>query len=282
MPAADVEVTIELVRSLLRAQHPDLASRSIAPLAHGWDNELFRLGDDRIVRLPRRASAAALMENELAWLPVLARHCTLPVSVAERRGAPGEGYPYAWSVLPYLPGHPIAEGMLDEINARILGRFVRELHVEAPAEAPRNPLRGVPLGCRHDRFEQALAALRPRMDVAPLRATWERCLETPAWDGPPVWLHGDLHALNVLWNDRRVCGVIDFGDLGVGDPAVDLVIAFISFEERDRALFLDECAADAATIERARGWALALGALFAASDDPVLAQLGGRAIANAV
>lgn len=282
MPAADVEVTVELVRELLRAQHPDLAALPLAPLAHGWDNELFRLGDELIVRLPRRTSAAALMENELRWLPVIARHCSLPISVASRRGIPGDGYPYAWSVVPYLPGRPVGETMLDEASARVLGRFVRELHVEAPTHAPRNPLRGVPLGCRHDRFEQAIAALAPRRDVALLRATWQRCLETPAWEGPPVWLHGDLHALNVLCDGRQICGVIDFGDLGAGDPAVDLVIAFTSFGDRDRAVFLDECAADPPMIERARGWALALGALFAASDDPALARLGDRALANAI
>lgn len=282
MPPADVEVTLDLVRALLRAQHPDLAALPLAPLAHGWDNVLFRIGDALIARLPRRASAATLMDNELAWLPMIAARCTLPVSVAVRRGVPGSGYPYPWSVVPYLPGRPVGEAVLDADAARVLGRFVRELHAEAPPRAPRNPLRGVPLGCRHDRFEHALAALAPHRDVAPLRASWLRCLETPAWEEPPVWLHGDLHALNVLWDGRQLCGVIDFGDLGAGDPAVDLVIAFTSFDDRDRAVFLDACAADVAMIERARGWALALGALFAASDDPALARLGDRALANAV
>jgi aminoglycoside phosphotransferase (APT) family kinase protein len=281
-PAADVVVTVELVASLLRVQHADLASLPLAPFAHGWDNEVFRLGDELLVRMPRRATAAALIEHELSWLPAIAAHCTLPVPVPVRRGVPGDGYPYPWSVVPHLAGRAVGEALLDNAAARTLAAFVRGLHVTAPANAPRNPLRGTPLGDRQARFDTALATLGDRVDQPRLREAWARCLATAAWSAPPVWLHGDLHPLNVLTDGTQLCGVIDFGDLGAGDPAVDLAIAYFGFASHERAVFLDETGADPDTLERGRGWALALGAVFAASDDPVLSRLGMRALTSAV
>lgn len=279
MPAADVEITVELARSLVRAQLPDLASLPIAAFARGWDNEVLRLGDELLVRLPRRASAAALLEHELAWLPTIAMACSLPVPVPVRQGGPGAGYPYRWSVVPYLPGRPLGEELLDRVAARVLGRFTRGLHVVAPHDAPCNPLRGVALSERHGRFEAALASLADRVDVQVTRRAFERCLAAPVFDAPRQWLHGDLHPFNVLVAGSTPCAVIDFGDLTAGDPATDLVIAWMGCRARDA--FLDESGADAAMIERGRGWALALGATFAASDDPALGAMGLRAIREA-
>ncbi len=279
-PAADVEITVELVQKIVRRQHPELAALPVAPFAHGWDNEVFRIGDQLLGRFPRRASAATLIEHELAWLPMIAKLCSLPVPVPVRSGMPGEGYPYRWSVVPRLPGRSIGEDLIDAAGARALGRFVRELHVAAPADAPRNPLRGVTLVERQERFDQALAKLGDRVEPSRVRAAWETALAAPPWAGPPVWLHGDLHPLNVLWDDDRICAVIDFGDLGAGDPATDLALAFIGFSEPERTAFLVETGADPATIARGRGWAIALGCVFGASDDPVLSRLGLRAIAS--
>jgi len=283
MPVADVELSLDLVHALLRAQHPDLADLPLAPLAAGWDNELVRLGDGLIVRLPRRAVAAGLIEHELAWLPVIAKHCSLPVPVPVRRGVPGAGYPHPWSIVPYLRGQPVDESMLDTAAARALGGFVRGLHVPAPGGAPYNPVRGVALVERTRRFEEALAALGDRPDlVARAREVWQACVATPAWDLAPVWLHGDLHPGNVLWDGRTVCAVIDFGDLTAGDPATDLAIAYMCFDDGDRAVFLHESGADAATCERARGWAVAISVAVIASDDAQAARIGERALAAAL
>lgn len=285
MPAADVAITLELAAELVRDQHPDLADLPIAGFARGWDNEVLALGDRWLLRLPRRATAAVLLEHELAWLPVLAAHCTLPVPVPVRRGAPGRGYPYPWSVVARLPGSALGEALLAADEADRLGGFVRALHVAAPAGAPANPLRGTPLADRQARFDAAYAALGELLDPATrarVDQVWQRALATPAWPHAPVWIHGDLHPLNVLRDDRGLAGVIDFGDLAAGDPATDLVIAFMGCDGRGRAAFLAASGADAATVERARGWALALGGVFAASDDPSLGTLGMRAIVAAI
>src|ERR1700722_9094793 len=109
MPAADVDVTAALVRRLLAGQHPDLAGRPVEFLANGWDNAMFRLGDDLPVRLPRRQPAAQNLLNEQRWLPVLAPNIQLPIPAPERTGRPAHGYPFSWSVVRYLPGEPAAD-----------------------------------------------------------------------------------------------------------------------------------------------------------------------------
>src|ERR1700677_2873474 len=154
MPAADVDVTPDLVRRLLAGQHPDLAGLPIEFMTNGWDNAMFRVGDELVARLPRREIAAAILLNEQRWLPVVAREVQLPIPCPERAGVPADGYPYPWSVVPYLAGEPAADaGLLDLANVAVdVGRFLGSLHVPAPPDAPANPVRGVPLAQRAESF----------------------------------------------------------------------------------------------------------------------------------
>jgi aminoglycoside phosphotransferase (APT) family kinase protein len=147
MPPAEVEVSADLVRRLLADQHPDLARLPVEFLANGWDNELYRVGDGLVARLPRRALGAQIISNEQRWLPGLAPRLPLPIPSPERTGVPGCGYPYSWSVVPYLPGVPAAQASSfdPEAAAVAVGGFLGALHVPAPADAPANPFRGVPL-----------------------------------------------------------------------------------------------------------------------------------------
>jgi len=137
MPAADVEVSADLVRRLLADQHPDLACLPVEFLANGWDNELYRVGDRLVARLPRRALGAQIITNEQRWLPGLAPRLPLPIPYPERTGVPGRGYPYSWSVVPYLPGVPAAQASWFDpaAAAAAVGGFLGALHVPAPAAA---------------------------------------------------------------------------------------------------------------------------------------------------
>ena len=161
MPAADVEVSADLVRRLLAGQHPDLARLPVEFLANGWDNELYRVGDGLLARLPRRALGAEIIKNEQRWLPGLAPRLPLPVPYPERTGVPAHGYPYSWSVVPYLPGVPAAQASSFDraAAAAAIGGFLGALHVPAPADAPANPFRGVPLAERAGSFAANLALL---------------------------------------------------------------------------------------------------------------------------
>lgn len=283
MPSAEVTVDVELVQRLLADQHPDLADLEPTELANGWDNVMFRLGPALTVRLPRRQLAADLVLNEQRWLPSLAGRLSLPVPEPVRTGRPTSYYPWHWSVLRWLPGRP-ADGRepLDQPTAAVdLGRFLAELHHPAPIDAPVNRFRGGPLADRDAGMRDRMATLGPAIDAAAVTACWNECVALPRWDGPPMWLHGDLHPLNLLMADGRISAVIDFGDITSGDPATDLAIGFslIDAEHRDafrRAAESSHRSLDAATWGRARGWCLSVGVAIAANsaDNPTMARIG--------
>ena len=290
MPAAEVDIEAELVAELVADQHPDLAERPLRPLAHGWDNESFRLGDDLVVRLPRRAAAADLIIHEQRWLGELAHDLPLPIPAPVRMGRPARGYPWAWSIVPWLPGAPWESTPPADTTAagRQLGSFLAALHRPAPPTAPHNPFRGIPLVERAERFDAGVYALGVRVDAPRCRAVFAELAGAAAWDGPPVWLHGDLHPLNMLVDGGRPSAVVDFGDVCAGDPATDLAVAWMVLPAADRDAFRSaagaERAVDDATWQRSRAWALALAiAYLAASDDnPTMAAIGHRTLTAAL
>jgi aminoglycoside phosphotransferase (APT) family kinase protein len=289
MPPAEVEVSADLVRRLLADQHPDLARLPVEFLANGWDNELYRVGDGLVARLPRRALGAQIIVNEQRWLPELAPRLPLPIPSPERTGVPACGYPYSWSVVPYLPGVPAAtvSSFDPAAAAAAVGGFLGALHVPAPADAPANPFRGVPLAQRAGTFAANLALIGGRVDRDAVLRAWVAALTAPGYDGPPVWLHGDLHPANILVNDGQVSGVIDFGDITAGDPASDLSVAWMLLPPDCHDIFWSAYQAaggraDDSLRARARGWALNFAVVFLAhsEDDPVLRHVGRRTLST--
>ncbi|MCD9874895.1 aminoglycoside phosphotransferase family protein [Streptomyces guryensis] len=264
MTRTEIEITAELVRHLLHDQHPDLADRPVRLGARGWDNQLWRLGDDLAVRLPwATQSADALLRKEHAWLPSLAPHLPLQVPVPQRLGEPSERFPRPWIVTTWVPGSPAdrAPATRAAEAADALAAFLTALHRPAPDGAPAGRGRGGPLADCADSFAEQLAAatelgLLPEPDA--VRAVWEDAVAAPEWAGPSLWLHGDLHPANVLTADGAFCGVIDFGDLCSGDPACDLAACWILLPDgaADRFHGAYRPAPDAATRRRARGWAV--------------------------
>ncbi|MGY5117916.1 aminoglycoside phosphotransferase family protein [Streptomyces sp. 900105755] len=282
MPAAEVPVSVDLVRRLLDEQHPDLAHLPIRVLANGWDNLVCRLGQEFLVRLPRRALAAELVAHEQRWLPVLAGRLPLPVPAPVRVGQPTAEYPWAWSVVPFFPGLIAARSEPDDpwSAATTLGGFLDALHVPAPSQAPVNSFRGIPLAGRAEGVLTGLVHV-DQADRATALQIWETTAAAPAWDGPPVWLHGDLHPANILVDRGRISAVIDFGDITSGDPAADLSMAWMLFTPEQRAALRQAYGrADDATWERARGWALALSLVFLShsADNPLMRGIGERAL----
>lgn len=297
-PEADIPVDAALVAALIAAQHPDLAG-PLRLVADGWDNVIYRLGDDLAVRVPRRTVAAQLIANEQAWLPALAGRLPVAVPVPVRVGVPSDAFPWAWSIVRWLDGVDGADvsGAQRDPLAEPLAEFVAALHIPAPVGSsatdllpvpvPHNPVRGVPLATREEPVRERIGRLADRHDVAPLVAVWERAVAAPLWNGPPIWLHGDLHPGNLLLSSaepRRLAAVIDFGDLTAGDPATDLATAWLTFEPDARARFrtrLQQLApVDDDTWTRAAGWAVAMGTALAAhsDDNPRMAALGRHAL----
>jgi aminoglycoside phosphotransferase (APT) family kinase protein len=284
MHADEVETDALLVRRLLAAQFPEWADLPIAPvLSAGTDNALYRLGDDKVVRLPRIHWAVEQVEKEQEWLPRLAPRLPLAIPVPLGKGVPGAGYPYPWSVYRWLGGE---NATLDRLAnprqaATALAEFIATLQridpTGGPPPGPHNSFRGVQLAVRDAPTRAALNSLRHFIDTDAATAAWEAALRAPAWDGPPVWVHGDLQSGNLLAIQGRLRAVIDFGCLGVGDPACDLIVAWNLFTAAARDTFRAALAVDDATWRRGRGWALSVGLIalpYYQRTNPVLAGIG--------
>jgi aminoglycoside phosphotransferase (APT) family kinase protein len=260
MHADEVDTDVSLVRRLLAAQFAPWATLPVEPVpSSGTDNALYRLGRDMVVRLPRIQGAVGGVAKDLRLLPMLAPLLPVAIPVPLAKGAPAEGYPWEWGVYSWLEGeNPTLDDNADRDSlARDLAHFVAALHRIDPAGAPPSG-RGVPLALRDEETRAALAALEGMIDVDATTAAWEAALETPAWRGRPIWVHGDLLPGNLLVQGGRLTGVIDFSGIGVGDPACDLVVAWGVLPRRARDVFRSELGVDDATWARGRGWALSV------------------------
>jgi aminoglycoside phosphotransferase (APT) family kinase protein len=260
MHADELETDADLVERLLAAQFPEWASLPIDPVASsGTDNALYRLGDEMVVRLPRIHWAVDGVAKEQEWLPRLAVQLPVEVPAPLAQGAPGEGYPWAWSVYAWLEGENPTAGRLDDPVALAidLARFVTAMRQVELADGPPSR-RGVPLAELDEGTRTAIAELEGLIDTEPTVTAWEAALRAPAWTGPPLWTHGDLMPGNLLVREGRLAAVIDFGVMGTGDPACDLIGAWTVLPADVRDVFRTELDVDDATWARGRGWALSI------------------------
>ena len=268
-PAADIEIDEPLVRSLLRAQHPDLAHLPLQSMDSGWDNAMFKLGDELAVRLPRRIAVAKLIEHEQHWLPQLAPLLPIAVPAPVRIGQPAENYPARWSIVPWLRGRNADLSEPGPDQAEPLAAFLCALHRPAPADAPVNPYRGVPLRERAEQIVERIGRLERETDLlnADVVRVYQDAIEAPI-DVEPTWLHGDLHGGNLLVDDDGVItAVIDWGDMTRGDRATDLATLWMNLGDRKaRENALRAChGITEATWRRAKGWAVFYGVTLGTS-----------------
>ncbi|WP_028269751.1 aminoglycoside phosphotransferase family protein [Arthrobacter sp. UNC362MFTsu5.1] len=273
MPPATLDVSDTAVQRLVLEQRPDLGDRPLVRIENGWDNATFRLGDDLAVRLPRRAEAVPLILHEQRYLPDIARRSPVAVPVPVHAGRPTSDFPWPWSIVRWVPGDAAADvGPADRGRAAEgLADFLLSLHVPAESGVPVNPFRGVPLTDRESAVVERLRDRERYPQAAALGAVWAEASAARAWAGPAMMLHGDLHPGNILLADGgSLAGVIDFGDVGAGDPAVDLAVAWLMFDAGARRRFMGAFgpAAGGDTWMRALGWALVLStAMLSNSDD---------------
>ncbi|WP_404433413.1 aminoglycoside phosphotransferase family protein [Microbacterium lacus] len=292
-PAAEMLIDEPLVRTLLASGVvADTSHLSLRKVAEGWDCEIWRLGTELAVRLPRRAMAARLIGNEALVLPRVATtieaigvHVPRPVIT----GGPVANYPWPWSVVRWIAGVVGLEVPRSERGAwaPILAAALGALHVPADPDFPPNPGRGVPLAQRAAIVEQRFDLVRKGGSIHSAllddaHDAWRAAIAVQPWADPPVWVHGDLHPGNLIAQRDALVGIIDFGDVTGGDPAYDLGVAWLAFDSDGREDFIAATSGryDDATWVRARGWASAVGLLLIeqSDDNPEYKRLGLEAL----
>ncbi|MEL6324036.1 MAG: aminoglycoside phosphotransferase family protein [Pseudomonadota bacterium] len=261
--SAALNVTVEQAQRLVQDQFRHLAHRPLTALpSAGTDNHIFRLGDDLLLRFPKVTWAIGTPERESRILPHWQGH-TLKAPHFVALGAPGEGYPHVWSILHWIDGMPLTETALTAParTAVLLAQFIRAQRARPAADSleagPDNHYRGAALRARSAPFNTALETLADEIDTKAARRVWARSLDTPE-PTRAVWLHGDLHAGNLLVEDGELAGVIDFGLAGIGDGACDLQPAWAIFDGPARAAFREALGATQAEWLRGMGWTLSI------------------------
>lgn len=251
-----------LVRQLVAMQFPQWKDLAVWPVKHsGWDNRTFHLGEQMIVRMPSAQHYAEQVEKEQRWLPKLAPFLPLAIPTPLAMGEPALGYPWKWSIYRYLPGEAAATAQINDLSdfATRLAQFLTALHridtTDGPLAGPHSFYRGGPLSTYDVETRQAMSVLKDKIDVGVATEVWEKALAT-IWPSKPVWVHGDVSVGNLLVQDGRLIGVIDFGQLAVGDPACDLAIAWTLFKGESRETFRAMLPLDDGAWARGRAWTL--------------------------
>lgn len=278
MDSKPLMIDVELVRHLVTTQFPHWADLPVCPvLVTGWDNRTFHLGDQMLVRMPSSAEYALQVEKEQYWLPRLAPLLPLLVPVPLAMGEPADGYPWKWSIYRWLEGETAAASHIDNLCdfARDLAQFLIALEridsTGGPLPGPHSFYRGGALAIYDAEVREAIAILKGKIDVDAATKIWEEALAT-TWQGTPVWVHGDVSVGNLLMQKGRLCAVIDFGQLTVGDPACDLAIAWTLFRGESREVFRKILRLDPGTWTRGRGWTLWKALIVAAGLTNIIAS----------
>lgn len=284
-----VERDDSFVNRLIAAQFPKWANLPLKKVtSYGTDHTLYRLGKDMVLRFPRVQWADTQVIKEHRFLPKLAPNLPLAIPLPLALGTPAEGYPWHWGIYKWIKGQDATrESLADpKREALRLAQFINALHQISPEggppPGPHNVYRGVPLIMRDEEVRTALFHLKnTSIDIKAANTAWEKAIKTHVWTGQPVWIHGDLHAGNLLIDSGQLRAVIDFGALSVGDPATDLMVAWNLFSFETRKDFRKALDIDEATWDRGRGWALSFG-LIALSryehSNPVLTAISKRLI----
>ena len=281
--------TAETVRALIGDQHPDLAGLAVGAEFVGADMVMYPLGDELAVRLPRSQNTVASLEAEAHWLGQVSANWTFPFPRVMRRGEPGHGYPFPWSVITWVPGTAAEERPLDARAGVALGAALAQVHASAPADAPFNSEQSIDLVGREPKFEHALGFLNhhpgpngQRCDARAVRTVWEEALTAPAPD-ELVWSHADLHVANLISVDGAFGGIVDWADMSGCDRAVDLGFLYGALPAEGVALALAEYARltgamNDALAARARGIGLVMCLAGAGNGPGVIRDVNWRGL----
>ncbi len=257
-------ISIELAKKLILTQFSEYADLNVTDIEEqGHDNRTYRIGDDMLIRMPKTESYALKVPKEQEFLPKLATHLSIAIPEPIKMGVPSSDYPYAFSIYKWLEGRSVNHFQLDNKSQENivldLATFLKELQgitdVAGPVPGKHNWWRGDHVSVYDKGAKEQFANLADIIDIDRALNLWERACAT-RWQKRPVWIHGDFSVGNILINNKRLSGIIDFGGTAMGDPACDLVIAWTYLYGKAREIFIREIDLDNDTWLRARSWAL--------------------------
>lgn len=284
-PQAEVEINKDLVYRLIKEQFPELSELKLEFLDSGWDNEIFRLGEDYVVRIPRRELALKLIQNEIKWLQFLKGKLPIAIPSPERVGEATDYYPWPWTIIPWFNGKSSNLALPDSSEAIRLMEFLKALHSIKAKDAPENKSRGVALESKAEAIKARMERLKTSTSfiTEQIEAFWQLALNEPFVDSDYL-IHGDLHSRNIIVNEGKFEAIVDWGDITSGDPATDLGILWMLFKDKEvRQNALNAYGADASLRIRARGWAVFFGLTLldtGLNSNPQHAEMGKLILTN--
>jgi len=259
----EFDIDDALVHRLLAKQMPQWAAlprHAVSPL--GTDNVMIRLGDTLAVRMPRTLQASAALTKEQRFLPLLAPHLPLKIPAPIRFGEPDGHYPWPWSVCPWIAGRNPAPGEADIALAGDLADFVRTLHeidtFGLRSEGPLHSYRADSIHLRDAITRQSIDACDELLDRTQIANIWDHARRVEDFTGPHVWTHSDLHPGNLVMRSGKLAAVVDWGNLILGDPAIDCIVAWNLLTPATRSTFRIQLGLDDASWRRGRAWALSI------------------------
>lgn len=259
----EFDITPSLVKQLITEQCPEWAHESISPIEPcGTDNRMFFLGADKVVRLPRSKEKEPALCFELKWLPHIVDSLTINTPAILVEGQATLQFPCRWYIGNRLDGELLSEtNPLDLPKAaEQLARCILELRTVETSGAPQS-YRGIPLITKAELTFNAISQLTHLFDENHMTEVWTKALNTEPWQGPPQWLHADLHPGNILVKNHEISAILDFGLAGIGDPTCDLMAAWTILDKSSRPIFKELVDADEQTWLRAKGWAFCFAAV---------------------
>lgn len=256
-----MQITEELVKQLIHEQFPDWQGLPVQGVANsGWDNRTFHLGTEMLIRLPCDEEHAPPIMKEYQWLPTLAKNLSIEITTPIALGQPSSTYPWYWTINHWIDGDAASKQNIQDMNlfAKELAEFLNEFRKidssDGPEAGAHNFYRGGSLKAYDHEMQIAIPKIKDIDQRQTATALWSDALSSE-WQQKPVWVHGDLAVGNILVYQGKLRAIIDFGQLAVGDPACDLVIAWNFFSGDSRKLFKNTVNLDQNTWKRALGWA---------------------------
>lgn len=252
----------DIIKTLIQQQASEYVSLPLSPVDKmGHDNYTWMLGDTMTVRLPTGKEYAMQAQKEQRWLPYLQKGVSLQIPRLIKSGNPCSSFEYSWGIYQWLEGESLDSCKdMDACNVAIdLAVFLKELHNidchDGPMSGAHNFYRGGALDTYHQEVVDAIEHLESYFNKESVLAIWSLALSS-SWQKEPVWVHGDLVPSNMLANKQRLVAIIDFGVLGIGDPACDLAMYWTYFKGNSRKVFKEQLDLDQDTWNRGRGWVL--------------------------